>query len=80
MARPRSKSPATPKSPSKPRVVHNILDRKDRPRDLHDFLWTAKDEPHASRRKALMADHGETIRPLMGHEWRTKYVVVVLVS
>jgi sphingolipid delta-4 desaturase len=58
----------------------NILDRSDRPGELSDFLWTMSDEPHASRRKQLIADHGDEIRACMGHEWRTKYIVVALVA
>lgn len=61
-------------------VPLNILDRRDRPRELVDFLWTMTDEPHASRRKKLMQEHGDEIRACMGYEWRTKYIVVVLVA
>ena len=58
----------------------NILDRSDRPGELNDFLWSMTDEPHASRRKHLIEEHGDEVRECMGYEWRTKYVVVVLVT
>jgi len=58
----------------------NILDRDDRPMELNDFLWTMADEPHASRRKQLISEFGDEIRDCMGHEWRTKYIVVGLVA
>ena len=48
--------------------------------ELHDFLWVMQDEPHASRRRQLMKEHGPEIQKLMGHEWRTKYIVVVLMA
>jgi len=47
--------------------------------ELQDFLWSMTDEPHSSRRKALIVEHPE-LKDLMGHEWRTKYVVVALMA
>jgi hypothetical protein len=32
--------------------------------DENDFLWSAKDEPHASRRKAIMVRRPVTVVPL----------------
>lgn len=60
--------------------VLNIVDRHDRPVDLHDFLWTSTDEPHASRRKLFLRDHNREIQACIGYEWKTKYVVVLLVA
>lgn len=48
--------------------------------ELNDFLWTMNDEPHASRRKALMKDHGPELNRIMGYEWRTKYLVVTAMA
>jgi len=45
------------------------------PRD--DFFWDASDEPHASRRKQILAAHPE-VNKLMGPEWRSKYIAVFL--
>ena len=47
--------------------------------DLSDFIWSSTDEPHASRRKAMIKAHPE-LKELMGHEWRTKYIVVVVMA
>jgi sphingolipid delta-4 desaturase len=58
----------------------NILDRPDRVPELNDFLWTMKDEPHASRRHLLIKEFGNEIRDCMGYEWRTKYIVVILLG
>jgi len=44
-----------------------------------DFFWSATDEPHASRRKAILADHPE-IKELAGYDWRSKYFVLLLVG
>ena len=56
----------------------DILRLASRTEDLNDFLWVMEDEPHASRRKMLIASDGDEIRPLMGHEPLTKYIVVAL--
>ena len=33
-----------------------------------DFLWTARPEPHAVRRKAILERHAEAIKPLYGND------------
>lgn len=40
-----------------------------------DFLWALNEEPHRTRRTAILKAHPE-IRKLMGHEPLTKYVVM----
>eukprot|EP00298_Acanthocystis_sp_HF-20_P005199 c15447_g2_i1.p1 GENE.c15447_g2_i1~~c15447_g2_i1.p1 ORF type:complete len:350 (+),score=106.41 c15447_g2_i1:31-1080(+) len=45
---------------------------------LEDFIWTLNDEPHQSRRKAILAKHPE-VRKLMGIEPKTKYYAAFLV-
>ncbi|KAF5392668.1 hypothetical protein D9757_000931 [Collybiopsis confluens] len=49
------------------------------PQDPNDFLWLMTEEPHRSRRTAIMKAHPEVTK-LMGHEPLTKYIVVGVVS
>ncbi|KAI6107845.1 fatty acid desaturase-domain-containing protein [Pisolithus thermaeus] len=49
------------------------------PLDPVDFLWMMTEEPHRSRRTAIMKAHPE-VSKLMGHEPLTKYVVFGVVS
>ncbi|KAL4251978.1 fatty acid desaturase type 1 family protein [Abortiporus biennis] len=49
------------------------------PQDPSDFLWLMTEEPHRTRRMAIMKAHPEVTK-LMGHEPLTKYVVLVVVS
>ncbi|KAG8937053.1 hypothetical protein FRC02_008160 [Tulasnella sp. 418] len=48
------------------------------PLDPSDFLWLMTEEPHRSRRAAIMKAHPEVTK-LMGHEPLTKYVVLGVV-
>lgn len=43
------------------------------PQDPSDFLWLLTEEPHRTRRMAILKAHPE-VRTLMGHEPLTKYV------
>ncbi|BGP57848.1 hypothetical protein JCM8202_002504 [Rhodotorula sphaerocarpa] len=45
------------------------------PLDGSDFLWSLNEEPHRSRRQAILKAHPE-ITKLMGHEPLTKWVVL----
>ncbi|BGP19565.1 hypothetical protein JCM10213_000165 [Rhodosporidiobolus nylandii] len=45
------------------------------PQDGTDFLWMLTEEPHRSRRRAIMKAHPEVTK-LMGHEPLTKWVVL----
>ncbi len=47
--------------------------------NLQDFLWVMTDEPHASRRKEMIKKNPE-LKELMGHEPRTKYIVLLLMG
>ena len=38
------------------------------PSKTHEFLWTATVEPHAARRKAILAAHGDEVRKLYGYD------------
>ncbi|KAF8837090.1 hypothetical protein BDN67DRAFT_1029963 [Paxillus ammoniavirescens] len=49
------------------------------PQDPTDFLWLMTEEPHRSRRMAILKAHPEVTK-LMGHEPLTKYVVLGVVS
>ncbi|KAF8503925.1 dihydroceramide delta(4)-desaturase [Gautieria morchelliformis] len=49
------------------------------PQDPSEFLWLMTEEPHRSRRTAIMKAHPEVIK-LMGHEPFTKYVVLGVVT
>ena len=41
------------------------------PSKTHEFLWTATVEPHAARRKAILAAHGDEVRKLYGYDVST---------
>lgn len=47
--------------------------------DPNDWLWQHTEEPHRSRRRAILKDHPEVAK-LMGYEPLTKYVVLLVVS
>ncbi|KAL1747952.1 fatty acid desaturase-domain-containing protein [Schizophyllum fasciatum] len=49
------------------------------PQDPSDFLWLMTEEPHRSRRAAIMKAHPEVTK-LMGHTPTTKYVVAFVVA
>ena len=44
-----------------------------------DYEWVYTEEPHATRRKEILAKYPE-VKKLMGHEPRTKYIVTAMVS
>ncbi|MCO5589928.1 hypothetical protein L7F22_043897 [Adiantum nelumboides] len=48
------------------------------PQDANDFLWLLTEEPHRSRRMAILKAHPE-VRTLMGHEPLTKYISAAVV-
>lgn len=48
------------------------------PQDPSDFLWLLTEEPHRSRRAAIMKAHPEVVK-LMGHEPLTKWIVLGVV-
>lgn len=50
----------------------------DKPVASDDFLWSMTEEPHRTRRMAILKAHPE-VRKLMGHEPLTKYVVLAVV-
>ncbi|KAG5716177.1 hypothetical protein E4T56_gene10663 [Termitomyces sp. T112] len=48
------------------------------PQDPSDFLWLMTEEPHRTRRMAIIKAHPDVTR-LMGHEPLTKYLVLAVV-
>ncbi|KAH8116091.1 dihydroceramide delta-desaturase [Phellopilus nigrolimitatus] len=48
------------------------------PQDPSDFLWLLTEEPHRSRRAAIIKAHPEVVK-LMGHEPLTKWIVLGVV-
>merc|ERR1711871_1690968 len=44
-----------------------------------DFHFRDQEEPHALRKAAIIKAHPE-VKALMGHEWRTKYIVAATVA
>ncbi|KAF8490368.1 fatty acid desaturase-domain-containing protein [Russula emetica] len=59
-----------------PQDIQNVYGSM--PQDLSDFLWLMTEEPHRSRRRAIMKAHPEVTK-LMGHEPLTKYIVLAVV-
>jgi len=53
-------------------MLTNLLSNKD-------FIWVHTDEPHASRRKEILAKHPE-IKSLMGSDWRISVQCVAMVA
>ncbi|KIO31822.1 hypothetical protein M407DRAFT_67375 [Tulasnella calospora MUT 4182] len=49
------------------------------PLDSNDFLWLMTEEPHRSRRAAILKAHPEVTK-LMGHEPLTKYIVGAVIA
>ena len=45
----------------------------------NDFLYRQTDEPHAERKKAILAKYGEEINKLQGSDWRPAPFVVAIV-
>ncbi|GAA5878700.1 hypothetical protein JCM3774_000477 [Rhodotorula dairenensis] len=62
-------------SPPQPRGLEWAPREVQPPLDGSDFLWSLTEEPHRSRRKAILKAHPE-ITKLMGHEPLTKWVVL----
>ena len=42
---------------------------------LEEFFWVDSNEPHAQRRKAVLAKYGNQVRKLYGYDKRTAYQV-----
>ncbi|WFD33265.1 hypothetical protein MCUN1_000078 [Malassezia cuniculi] len=51
----------------------------DKPQPQDDFLWLMTEEPHRTRRMAILHAHPE-VRQLMGHDPITKYVACGVVA
>lgn len=44
-----------------------------------EFHWVPTDEPHATRRKLILAKHPE-VKKLFGHCWKSKYIIAAVVA
>jgi len=65
------------KSAAKP--VHVVRLPQKVSQDPNDWLWMHNEEPHRSRRRAILQSHPEVTK-LMGYEPWTKYAVLLVVS
>ncbi|KAJ7931174.1 dihydroceramide delta(4)-desaturase [Mycena leptocephala] len=65
--------------PSRPTEQDNGVAHVAPPQNPADFLWIMTEEPHRSRRMAILKSHPEVTK-LMGHEPLTKYVVLGVVA
>ena len=45
-----------------------------------EFFWVDSNEPHAQRRKAVLAKYGNQVRKLYGYDNRTAYQVKRLLA
>ncbi|KAH8830021.1 dihydroceramide delta(4)-desaturase [Flagelloscypha sp. PMI_526] len=63
----------------RPTEKDNGISRPGPPQDPRDFLWLMTEEPHRSRRQAIMKAHPEVTK-LMGYEPLTKYIVFGVVA
>ncbi|KAI0279939.1 fatty acid desaturase-domain-containing protein [Russula aff. rugulosa BPL654] len=61
-----------------PQDIQNVYGSMPQDPIGSDFLWLMTEEPHRSRRRAIMKAHPEVIK-LMGHEPLTKYIVLAVV-
>merc|ERR1711871_1671648 len=52
----------------------------ERAHPQNDFIWSKQEEPHAGRRKQIIAAHKEEIRKLFGPEPMTKWIVLAVVT
>jgi len=60
------------------RLHKEFVSQSRTPQDPSDFLWLMTEEPHRSRRKAILKTHPEVVK-LMGYTSTTKYVVFLVV-
>lgn len=63
----------------KPTSIDDGVSHPAPPQVPKDFLWLMTEEPHRSRRAAIMKAHPEVVK-LMGHEPLTKWVVLLVVA
>ena len=56
---------------SAPSKKNDDVDDDAAAKKSHEFLWTATVEPHAARRKAILAAHGDEVRKLYGYDVST---------
>lgn len=62
--------------PSVPVTAAKPAEKSDR--SMREFVLSDQPEPHSLRRDEILKKHPE-IKTLMGHEWRTKYIIAATV-
>jgi len=73
----------TPASQAPPQVTdYSVFDGDhalEKPTNKGDFIWSEQEEPHASRRKAILKKYSSKINKLYGYEPMTKYIAAGVV-
>ena len=73
----------TPASQAPPQVTdYSVFDGDhalEKPTNKDDFIWSEQEEPHASRRKAILKKYSSKINKLYGYEPMTKYIAAGVV-
>ena len=66
-------------TPPSPELSTPLTSTPQQNQEEHDFIWTYTEEPHRTRRQAIIKAHPEVLK-LCGPEPWTKYTVLLVVS